>query len=280
MHSYEKRIQQAENALKQAEYILIGGGAGLSDAAGLKYSGSRFADNFASFIDKYNFKDLYTSSFYSFETEEERWAYWAKHISINRYETPAANLYKDLFRLVQDKQYFVLTTNVDYQFFKADFPEKRIFAVQGDYGYFQCARACHDTLYYNESQVAEMIQHISDCKIPTELVPECPVCGGKIEVNVHKDKFFVRDKDWYESENRYMDFVDLCRDKRVVYMELGVGFNTPGIIRFPFERLTYANENATLIRVNRDHPQGVEENIRSTIAFTEDMGQLIEVLKL
>ena len=275
MSDYEKRIERAKHALSEAEYLLIGGGAGLSDAAGLSYSGKRFMDNFAPFIAKYGLRDMYSSGFYPFQTQEERWAYWARHIRLNRYDAPATDLYKDLLSLVKRKRYFVLTTNADHQFFKARFPEEKAFAVQGDYGLFQCARACHDRLYYNEPQVCEMTSHTEDCRIPTGLVPKCPVCGGEMDPNLRKDNYFVQDENWYEGERRYEDFLNSCNDKQVVYMEFGVGFNTPGIIRYPFERLTYGNRYATLIRANRDHPEGPKENMERTIAFTEDMARMV-----
>lgn len=275
MYSYESRLQQAQHAIEDAEYIVIGGGAGLSDAAGLTYTGPRFTDNFADFINKYGLEDLYTSSFYPFKTEEERWAYWARHISINRYAPPAAALYKALLRLVQGKEYFVITTNVEYQFHKAGFPPERVWMVQGDYGYLQCAKACHDKLYYNEKLVAEMLAQTVDCKIPSALVPKCPVCGKKMNVYVHSDQYFIQGEVWHSSENRYASFLENARGKRVVYLELGVGFNTAGIIRIPFEQLTYQNPLAKLVRLNRDQPQGAEENIQRTISLREDMGEII-----
>jgi NAD-dependent SIR2 family protein deacetylase len=276
--SYDNRIEQAKKSIMNAEYILIGGGAGLSDAAGLKYTGKRFTDNFADFIKKYGFKDLYTSSFYPFKTQEERWAYWAKHISINRYEEPASEVYKNLFSIVQGKKYFVITTNVEHQFVISGFPEEKVFAVQGNYGLLQCERACHKELYDNEKQVKAMLANMEDCKIPSALVPECPVCNGEMDVNLRHNNYFVQDKNWYEAQNHYEEFLKSCHCDNVIYLELGVGFNTPGIIRFPFEQMTYHNENATLIRINRDHPNGQEENADKTIAFSEDMGQIIKAL--
>ncbi|WP_094606016.1 Protein ADP-ribosyltransferase [Sporomusa silvacetica DSM 10669] len=275
---YKERIERAKAVLDSAEYLVIGGGAGISDAAGLHFSGKRFTDNFRPFIERYDFEDLYTSSFYSFKTEEERWAYWAKHISLNRYETPATELYLDLFKLAKRKNYFVITTNVDHQFYKAGFPAEKIFAVQGDYGFFQCAKGCHNKLYYNEDIVKEMIAQTADCKIPAELVPKCPVCDGLMEVNLRKDNYFVQDEAWYAASDCYTAFVQAIVDKRVVFLELGVGFNTPGIIRFPFEQMTYQNPNATLIRVNSHHPQGAKENIRQTISFSEDMAKMLAAL--
>lgn len=276
---YQYRIRCAGKVLRSADYILIGGGAGLSDAAGLRYSGRRFTDNFAPFIAKYGFDDLYTSSFYHFNSSEEKWAYWAKHISINRYEESATALYRDLFHLVNGKRYFVLTTNVDDQFRKAGFPKDKVFSVQGDYGYFQCAMGCHNTLYDNEIQIAEMLRQMEDCRIPSELVPRCPVCNGEMEVNVNKDPYFVRDTRWHNSVRRYLAFLRVCARKKVVFLELGVGFNTPGIIRFPFEALVHANPNAVLIRVNRDHTRGFAEIESRTIAFTEDMAHVVRTIQ-
>lgn len=257
---------------------MIGGGAGLSDAAGLHYSGKRFTDNFEPFIAKYGIKDMYTSSFCPFKTEEERWAYWAKHISINRYDTPATQLYLDLFQLAKRKKYFVITTNVEHQFYKAGFPDEKIFAVQGDYGFLQCAKGCHNKLYYNESLVKNMLIQTFDCRIATELVPYCPVCGGPMDVNLRKDSYFVEDEVWHDARDRYATFIEETNGKHIVYLELGVGFNTPGIIRLPFEQMTYRNPNATIIRVNTYHPDGAKENNDKTISFTEDMAKGIKAL--
>jgi NAD-dependent SIR2 family protein deacetylase len=276
--SYLTRIEKAKMAVEEADYIILGGGAGLSAAAGITYSGRRFTDHFGAFIEKYGFTDLYTSSFYPFETQQEKWAYWAKHISLNRYETDATNLYKDLFRLVEDKKHFVITTNVESQFEKAGFSAYQIFEVQGNYCYLQCAKGCHNKLYPNERLVKDMIEKTVDCKIPSELVPKCPVCGGDMEPNLRSNQYFVQDDKWYELEALYNDFLLDSEQKKTVYMEFGVGFNTPGIIRYPFERMAYNNRNATLIRLNKDHPEGVEENKHKTIAFTEDIQEVIVAL--
>lgn len=275
MKDYKTRIKEAGEAIRNAEYILIGAGAGLSDAAGLKYSGERFTKSFPDFIKKYGMKDLYTSSFYPFKTMEEKWAYWARHIALNRFETPATELYKMLYRLVKEKKYFVLTTNVEHQFWKAAFPDQKIFATQGDYGYFQCAVGCHAKLYDNEEIVAEMLKQTNDCRIPSELIPKCPVCGGEMDVNVRKDQYFVQDAAWYQACDNYNAFVKEIEGKKVVLLELGVGFNTPGIIRYPFEQMTYQNPQATLIRLNKDYLDGAAENAGKTIAFAEEMTEVI-----
>lgn len=276
MSEQKNRIQKAKIVLEDAEVILVGGGAGLSDAAGLKYSGKRFTDNFAPFIKKYGFKDLYTSSFYPFKTQEERWAYWAKHIAVNRYDGPSAELYQNLLSLVRDKQYFALTTNVDHQFVKSGFPKEKVFAVQGDYGFLQCECGCHDMLYYNEDLVREMFANTHDCKIPSELVPKCPVCGEEMDCNLRHSNYFVQDENWYKAEEQYSSFIQSCEGKKIVYLELGVVFHTPDIIRIPFEQMTYQNESATLIRINRDYPDGAEENINRTISFSEDMAEIVK----
>lgn len=278
MKDYKERIKKASEILKNAEYILIGAGAGFSDAAGLKFSGKRFTDRFQDFIEKYDMEDLYSSSFYPFETMEEKWAYWARHISLNRFETPASELYENLYHLIKEKKYFVITTNVEHQFWKAGFPDEKIFATQGDYGYIQCAKGCHKKLYNNEKLVSKMLIQTKDCKIPSELIPKCPVCGGEMDVNVRKDEYFIQDEAWDKACNNYSSFLKEIEDKKVVFMELGVGFNTPGIIRYPFEQMTYVNPNATLIRLNRDYPKGATENANKTISFEEDMMKVISIL--
>lgn len=278
MKLFEERIEKFKNALETTEAIVIGAGAGFSDAAGIKYVGKRFTDNFQEFIEKYDMVDLYTSSFYPFKTQEEKWAYWAKHISLNRFETPATKLYKDLFNLVKNKNYFVITTNVEHQFWKANFPNEKIFATQGDYGYIQCAKGCHNKLYDNESLVANMISSTKNCKIPSSLVPKCPVCGGEMDINVRKDRYFVQDENWDIAYNNYEKFIENNENKKILFIELGVGYNTPGIIRYPFEQMTNKNEKAILIRLNKDYPEGPVENKSKTIAFTENMTEVIERL--
>jgi NAD-dependent SIR2 family protein deacetylase len=272
---YPGRIADAARAIQEAEKLVIGAGAGLSAAAGIDYNGERFTENFKPFIEKYGMKDLYTSSFYPFRTQEEKWAYWARHISLNLYETPVKELYTKLMELISSKDYFIVTTNVEGQFTKAGVEKSRFFEVQGNYGYFQCAKGCHDKLYYNEQIVTQMLSETFDCGIPSSLVPKCPVCGGEMEVNLRKDSFFVQDVNWYNSEENYRKFISGTAGKPTVFLELGVGYNTPGIIRFPFEAMVRNNPNSLLIRANRDHLNGMPENLGSTISFDEDMTKVI-----
>lgn len=272
--SYSRRLAKLRHALDRAEYVVIGAGAGLSAAAGLEYSGRRFTDYFGDFIRRYGFTDLYTSSFYHFKTEEERWAYWARHIQQNRYDEAGTDLYRMLLRVVERKEWLVITTNVDGQFEKAGFDRERIFAVQGDYAYLQCAEACHDKLYYNEALVREMTQNTKDCRIPASLVPRCPVCGGAMEVNLRKDDHFVQDAHWHESYERYQAFMQKACHRNTLLLELGVGYNTPTIIRFPFERLASQADNITLVRINRDYAEK-QAPVRSFIPFCEDMNKIV-----
>ncbi|SHJ46047.1 SIR2 family NAD-dependent protein deacylase [Parasporobacterium paucivorans] len=276
MDYLEKRISQAQEAIENSEYILIGGGAGLSAAAGLTYSGKRFSDHFSDFMEKYGFTDMYAGTFYPFQTEEELWAHWARHIDVNRYLMPATRLYLDIMELVKNKKYFVISTNVESQFVKAGFPDDKVFEVQGDYSYLQCAKGCHDKLYYNEELIKKMVFHTKECRIPSELVPRCPVCGNEMDVNLRHNAFFVQNEEWYKADKRYSKFLDESEGKNIVYMEFGVGFNTPGIIRYPFEQMTYKNPNATLIRFNRDNPLGAPEIAKKTISFDEDIMLVIQ----
>ena len=252
--SYQDRLEALCHAVGQADHV-IGAGAGLSAAAGLEYGGRRFTDNFADFIRKYRVTDMYAATFYPFRTEEERWAYLARHVRLNRYDNEAAaELYRCLFRIVIEKDYFVITTNVDGLFEKAGFAADRIFAVQGDYAYQQCAVACHERLYYNEQPVREMCLHTENCRIPSSLVPRCPVCGGKMELHIRKDGYFIQDDRWHESYARYGSFLQEASCGNTLLLEFGVGYNTPTIIRFPFERMTSQADNVTLARINRDYP--------------------------
>ncbi|MDO9339896.1 MAG: Sir2 family NAD-dependent protein deacetylase [Bacteroidales bacterium] len=273
---YSERIERAGKAIQNAEKLVIGAGAGLSAAAGIEYNGKRFTENFKPFVEKYGMKDLYTSSFFPFRTQEEKWAYWARHISLNLFETPVKELYISLIELVSAKDYFVITTNVEGQFRKAGVDKSKFFEIQGNYGYFQCEKGCHDKLYFNEHIVVQMLSETSDCTIPSSLVPKCPVCGGNMEVNLRKDNFFVQDSSWYTSEGNYRKSISGTESISTVFIELGVGYNTPGIIRFPFETMVHNNPNALLIRVNRDHPNGMTENLGSTISFNEDMTAVID----
>ena len=275
MERFVQRLDSAKKAIDEAEYIIIGAGAGLSTAAGISYVGERFEKYFKDFIEEYGFTDMYSSGFYPFESQEEKWAYWARHVFANRYDVGKTDVYQKLLKLVENKEYFVLTTNVEHQFWINGFDDERIFATQGDYGLLQCEKGCHDKLYPNEDQVFEWVDKTENFEIPTELVPKCPVCGGNMDLNLRKDNFFVEDEKWHEMNRNYSDFLNGI-DGKFVFLEIGVGFNTPGIIRYPFEQMTYNNENATLIRLNLDYPQAIPENKDKTISFDENVEEILD----
>ncbi len=277
MESFPQRLDKAKMAIDDADYILIGAGAGFSAAAGIEYAGKRFEENFQDFIEKYGVQDMYSATFYPYETQEEKWAHWIRHVYVNRYSVGKTRLYGQLLELVDDKEYFVLTTNVEHQFWINEFEDKRIFATQGDYGLIQCEKACHNKLYSNEELVYDALEKVEDCKIPTELVPVCPVCGGHMEINVRKDNYFVEDEKWHEMHDNYKGFLSaIDEDKKIVFLELGVGFNTPVIIRYPFEQMTYENPNATLIRLNRSHSNAIPQNKDKTISFNENISEIFD----
>lgn len=274
--NYHEKIERTHDVLRNAEAILIGGGAGLSSSAGLIYDGERFTAHFADFIQRYAVSDMYSAGFYPFPSQEEKWAYWSRHIKMNRYTAASRQVYNNLLTLVRNKDYFVITTNVDFQFLKSGFETHRVFATQGNYGKFQCAAACHKMLYDNKEVVFQMVEQQHDCRIPTSLVPKCPKCGGPIEPNIRKDRFFVENWDWHQAKNRYIDFVSGLIDKRIVLLELGVGYNTPSIIKLPFEHITAETAHVTLIRVNIDYPEASPANQTKTIVFSEDIGKLVK----
>ena len=279
MEEYSSRILQAKQAIKQADYIIIGAGAGLSTAAGLLYSGGKFEKDFKEFIEKYHFDNLYSASFYEFKTQEEKWAFFAKMIKLNRYNEKPLKLYQELYEIVKNKEYFVLSTNVDGQFYNSGFDKDKVFEVQGDYEYLQCKNACHNKLYNNRDLVEKWLQNTKDCEIPSNLIMKCPVCGGNMDMNLRKDANFVQDENWYIQSEKYEDFLSRSKGKNVVLLEIGVGFNTPGIIRFPFEQMTANNVKTTLIRINKDYPLPMLEIRNRTISFDEDTNKIIEDLK-
>lgn len=279
MEEYNLRISSAKKVIQEADYIIIGAGAGLSTAAGLEYSGENFRKNYREYIERYNFQDLYSASFYPFETQEEKWAFWAKLIKLNRFNEKPLKLYQKLYNIVNKKEYFVITTNVDGQFEKAGFDKEKLFIVQGDYGFLQCENACHNKLYYNEELVEKWLKNTKNCKIPSDLVPKCPVCGKNMDMNLRKDANFVQDENWYNQSEKYEDFLNKIKENKVVLLEIGVGFNTPGIIRFPFEQIVYNNLKSTLIRINKDYPQTMLEIDSRAILFDEDINKIIGDLK-
>lgn len=246
-----EKIEQVREKIEQADAILIGAGAGLSTSAGFTYSGDRFQKYFSDFIEKYHFQNMYEGGFYPFDSLEEHWAYWSRYIYINRYMDAPKPVYENLLTLVKDKDYFVLTTNVDHCFQKAGFAKERLFYTQGDYGLFQCQTPCSPYTYDNEDQVKRMMEEQKDMRIPTELIPKCPVCGKPMTMNLRADASFVQDEGWDVHAGYYEKFLDTHKDSKILFLELGVGYNTPGIIKYPFWQMTAENKNAEYICINK-----------------------------
>lgn len=275
-------IEAFRRRLALTDAVVIGAGAGLSAAAGFSYSGERFKRYFGEFIERYQMTDMYSAGFYPFETPEEKWAYWSRHIYYNRYNQPPGEVYLDLLELVRDMDYFVITTNVDHQFWLAGFEPERIFATQGDYGLFQCAEACHKRLYQNEAQVRAMVARQKDCRVPSSLVPQCPVCGNHMEVNLRCDSNFVEDETWNRAAMRYDAFLKEKGGRgkeQVMFLELGVGMNTPAIIKYPFWQMTNRWKNAYYICVNQGQAWAPREIRGRSLCIDGDISEVFKALK-
>ena len=271
-------IQQLFQALQSADAVVVGAGAGLSTSAGFTYNGERFQKYFFDFIEKYGFTDMYTAGFHAFPTEEEKWAYWSRHIYYNRYVPAPKPVYDNLLKLLKGKDYFVITTNVDHQFQKAGFDKQRLFYTQGDYGLFQCATPCHQKTYDNEEVIKRMIAEQKDLRIPSELVPHCPVCGERMEVNLRSDSTFVEDEGWHAAARRYLDFVNGHQKGKVLYWDLGIGSNTPTIIKLPFMQQTYRNPEAIYATVNLGEAFTVEQIKDRSIVIDADINDVLNEL--
>lgn len=277
---YSVLIKKLVKKIKDCDAVIIGAGSGLSTSAGLTYSGERFERYFSDFIEKYHLKDMYSAGFYPYETLEEYWAYWSRHIYYNRYIDAYKDTYQQLLKLVKDKDYFVLTTNVDHQFQKAGFDKKRLFYTQGDYGLWQCSKPCHQQTYDNEEIVQQMIEQQKDMKIPTSLIPHCPKCGAPMTMNLRCDQTFVQDDGWYQAQRRYQDFLKKHKDLNILYLELGVGANTPVIIKYPFWNYTHQNKKATYACINQTDAICPKEIQKQSILIEEDIDSMIhELLK-
>lgn len=279
MSGFSAELYVLSEKLKSADAVIIGAGAGLSTSAGFTYSGARFDEYFSDFKKKYGFSDMYSGGFYPYKTLEEYWAYWSRYVFVNRYTAAPKSVYSDLLHLVRDKDYFVLTTNVDHQFQKAGFDKKRLFYTQGDYGLFQCSKPCCDKTYDNESVIKEMVKRQSNMKIPSGLIPKCPVCGRPMTMNLRADSTFVQDEGWYVSSGRYADFLRRHKNLNVLYLELGVGGNTPIIIKYPFWKMTAENKNAFYACINYGEAVCPPQIEKQSVCINADIGEVLNVLK-
>ena len=276
--NYSDNIKKLKKTLAECDAVVIGAGAGLSTSAGFVYSGERFEKYFSDFGKKYGFTDMYSGGFYPYQTKEEFWAYWSRYIFVNRYTDAPKPVYDELFGLVKDKDYFVITTNVDHCFQKAGFDKKRLFYTQGDYGLFQCSVPCHDKTYENEEIIRRMVEEQKDMRIPTGLIPKCPVCGEPMTMNLRSDDKFVEDEGWHEAAARYENFLR-TRKGKVLFLELGVGYNTPVIIKYPFWQMTAKDPDATYACINYGEAVTPEEIADRSICIDGDIGAVFSELK-
>lgn len=274
--NYSDKLSRLKDKIAAADAIVIGAGAGLSTSAGFDYSGERFEKYFADFHKKYGITDMYSGGFYPFETLNEYWAWWSRHILVNRYNAPVGKPYSDLLKAVSDKDYFVLTTNVDHRFQLAGFDKKRLFNTQGDYGLWQCSEPCCNETFDNENAVRTMVKEQCNMKIPDELIPRYPHCGKPMAMNLRCDNSFVQDEGWHAAAERYEEFIRKHRNLHILFLELGVGFNTPGIIKYPFMQMTAENPKAIYACINMNEAYAPDEIADRAICIDGDIGKVIE----
>lgn len=273
--AYSEKIAKLKYELSAADSVLIGAGAGLSTSAGFSYSGERFKKYFSDFEERYGFHDMYSGGFYPYKTPEEFWAYWSRYIYVNRYMDTPTTVYRDLFDLIKNKDYFVITTNVDHCFQKAGFDKKRLFYTQGDYGLFQCSVPCCNETFENKNVILDMIEQQQDMKIPSALIPKCPHCGKPLTMNLRSDDKFVQDEGWYNAAERYKKYLRTRQDKRIVFLELGVGYNTPVIIKYPFWQMVSKNPKATYACINYGEAICPQEIEKQSICINSDIGDTL-----
>lgn len=277
---YDTQIKKAAKLINDADYVLIGAGAGLSTAAGAKYGGRFFKENFSEFQEKYGkgryMQDMYSAGFYPYPDEESYWGYWSKQAMLGGIELDVTPLHKTILEALADKNIFVLSTNADAQFVKAGLPEEKIFCTQGDYFHIQCRKGCHNKTYNAVKMFKQMDQARKDCKVPSYMVPKCPVCGGAMDMNLRKDNYFVQDEEWYKAEQRFSDFLTEATDKKLVLLELGVGFNTPMIIKYPFRNLTKLNKSVNYICINLDEEPVPADISERSLMITGDIAKVLQ----
>ena len=273
-----EKIEKLKQEIKNSDYILIGAGAGLSTSAGFLYDGKRFEDNFKDYIKKYGFTDMYSAGFYNFPTLEEYWAYFSLYVYINRFDIEENETYLNLYNIVKDKNYFVITTNVDGRFIDSKFDKDKIFAVQGDFALFQCSKPCRQETFYNEKYIREMIKYKKEMKIPTELIPKCPYCGRNMSMNLRADDTFVQDKNWDEQKDRYEEFLKISDNSKILFLELGVGFNTPSIIKYNFWRMTLNNKKSVYASINLGECYCASDIEERSICIDYDIAEVLKKL--
>lgn len=278
MEMGSNKIGKLKEEIEAADAVIIGAGAGLSTSAGFVYTGERFQKYFSDFAAKYDFNDMYTGGFYPYDTPGEYWAYWSRYIYVNRYMDAPKPIYEKLYQLVKDKEYFVITTNVDHCFQKAGFDKKRLFYTQGDYGLFQCSEPCCEETFENEDIIREMVKQQNDMRVPSELLPVCPHCGKPMTMNLRSDNRFVEDEGWHIAAERYNKFLQISKKMHVLFLELGVGYNTPGIIKYPFWQMTAQNPKAVYACINYGEAVCPKEIEKQAVCISSDIGKILENL--
>ena len=276
----EKLLEKLKTAIDETEAVLIGAGSGLSASAGFTYSGERFEKHFSGFIKKYHLNDMYSAGFYPFPTLEEYWAYWSRHIYYNRYDLEKNKVYSGLLEIVKNKDYFIITTNVDHQFQLAGFDKERLFYTQGDYGLWQCSVPCHQKTYDNEAAVRQMMEKQKDFKIPSELIPYCEKCGAPMTMNLRIDSTFVQDEGWDRASRNYRNFLISYKKSKILFLELGVGGNTPGIIKYPFWNMAAGNSSSIYACINRGESVCPSEIKGRSILLDADIKEILEKLSV
>ena len=277
-HGCSAQIERLKTALQECDAVVIGAGAGLSTSAGFDYTGERFEKYFSDFAGKYGIRDMYSGGFYPFPAKEEFWAYWSRYIFINRYMDAPKPVYENLLKLVQGKDYFVITTNVDHCFQKAGFDKKRLFYTQGDYGLFQCSEPCCDETFDNEAAIRQMVDRQRNMRIPSELIPRCPHCGRPMTLNLRSDDSFVEDEGWHRAAERYENFLRTRAGQRILFLELGVGYNTPVIIKYPFWRMTAKNPAAVYACINKGQAICPNEIENRSLCIDADIGNTLSLI--
>ena len=293
----EENIRRLNDELKNADAVLIGSGAGLSAAAGFTYSGDRFERYFFDFAEKFGIQDMYSGGFYPFPDGETRWAWWARHIYFNRYVPAPKPVYEDLLSLVRNKDYFVITTNVDHQFQKTGFDRSRLFYTQGDYGLFQSTDPANRKTYDNEAWTMKAMEaqgFIRDndgifevpenrkieMRIPSELIPKCPDDGSEVTMNLRSDESFVEDDGWHHASAAYAEFLNRTEGKYILFLEIGVGANTPVIIKYPFWQMVNDNPRAVYACLNYDEAICPKQIENRSICIDGDTGEVLILLKI
>lgn len=279
MKNYYDQITDLAYRIQSADAILIGAGSGLSTADGFTYDGDRFQEHFSDFIEKYGFTDMYYAGFYSYPTPEEFWAFWSRCIFINRIDQEPGILYQTLYSLIRGKDYFILTTNVDHCFQRAGFDKHRLFYTQGDYGLWQCSLPCHNKTYDNEAAIRKMMKTQKEMRIPSSLIPRCPVCGRQMAMNLRIDDTFVEDEGWHQAKKGYQQFLKDHQDSNLLLLEIGVGNNTPGIIKYPFWQITAVHPQSYLASLNQEDHVVPDEIKSRTMLIKKDIKQVLTDLE-